>query len=226
MKWFKHYATAQQSELLAEILEEMGNEGYGIYWRILELLCSNYDGESVIFSFRTSTLKRQLGIKGNNKLKVICGLLDNNLVISAKLSEKSVIFEAPILSKLQDRDFKKSRKNRARIDKNRIDKNRIDILSDEPPISHAEIITYLNNATGKKFSSIAKATQRVIKARFRDGYSLEDFKKVIDNKVQQWGDDSKMSEYLRPQTLFGTNFESYLNHTPQKKFDIDSLELE
>ena len=49
-----------------------------------------------------------------------------------------------------------------------------------------------------------------------EGFTVDDFKKVIDNKSAEWGKDSKMSKYLRPETLFGTKFESYLNQTAVK----------
>ena len=51
----------------------------------------------------------------------------------------------------------------------------------------------------------------MIKARSNEGFEVEDFKRVIDNKVASWGKDPKMSQYLRPNTLFGTKFEAYLN---------------
>ena len=50
-----------------------------------------------------------------------------------------------------------------------------------------------------------------INARLKEGHTLEDFKAVIDKKTKQWLNDEKMSSYLRPMTLFGTKFESYLN---------------
>jgi uncharacterized phage protein (TIGR02220 family) len=76
------------------------------------------------------------------------------------------------------------------------------------------IINYLNQKTGKKFKSNSEKTLRFISARLNDGYSLDDFKKVIDIKCSKWLNDSKMIEYLRPETLFGTKFESYLNESP------------
>ena len=79
------------------------------------------------------------------------------------------------------------------------------------PIPYEEIVQYLNQKTGKNFKSTSKATQRHIKARFTDGFVLDDFKQVIDNKCGDWLRDRKMKEYLRPETLFGTKFESYLN---------------
>lgn len=74
-----------------------------------------------------------------------------------------------------------------------------------------EIIEYLNNKTNSNFKYTSKATQNKIIARLNEGYSLDDFIAVIDKKCLDWLNDSKMSVYLRPETLFGTKFESYLN---------------
>ena len=81
-----------------------------------------------------------------------------------------------------------------------------------------EIITYLNEKTGKSFLPNTKDTVRHIKARINEGYSLADFYTVIDTMTTKWRGDPKMVDYLRPQTLFGTKFESYLNikHTEGK----------
>ena len=46
--------------------------------------------------------------------------------------------------------------------------------------------------------------------------NIDDFKTVIDKKADDWiGTD--MEKYLRPETLFGTKFESYLNQPEKKK---------
>lgn len=82
-------------------------------------------------------------------------------------------------------------------------------IEQSPP--YEEIISYLNQKLGAKYSHTSRDTKKHIKARFRDGFTLDDFKHVIDVKVAEWGNDSKMSSYLRPKTLFGTKFESYLN---------------
>ena len=90
--------------------------------------------------------------------------------------------------------------------------------SDEPnPVPYKEIIDYLNEKTGKRFKSGTDATKRVIRARFKEGNSLDDFKAVIDVKATEWIGDSKMEDYLRPSTLFGTKFEGYLNQSIKAK---------
>ncbi len=83
-----------------------------------------------------------------------------------------------------------------------------------------EVVSYLNEKTGKSYRPTNTATQKHIKARFSDGFSLEDFKRVIDTKVSHWKNDGKMSLYLRPETLFGTKFESYLQEKPKNEVDM------
>ena len=77
-----------------------------------------------------------------------------------------------------------------------------------------EIVNYLNDVAGKNFKHTTRKTQTLIKARLREGFTVDDFKRVIDNKTKEWKHDPKMSKYLRPETLFGTKFESYLNEVP------------
>ena len=82
-------------------------------------------------------------------------------------------------------------------------------------LSTKEVIEYLNAKAGTAYKPASKDTQKHIKARIAEGFSLSDFQTVIDKKVSEWkGTD--MEQYLRPSTLFGTKFESYLN-APGKK---------
>lgn len=79
-----------------------------------------------------------------------------------------------------------------------------------------EIVDYLNQAANTSFKASSKNTQSLINARTREGFTVDNFKAVIDGRVKAWATDPKMSEYLRPQTLFGTKFESYLNASKAK----------
>lgn len=81
-----------------------------------------------------------------------------------------------------------------------------------------EIVSYLNQKTGKTFKPETANTKKHIFGRLKEGYSLEDFKRVIDVKCDQWLKDEKMKAYLRPDTLFTpAHFEAYLNEAPKKK---------
>ena len=81
---------------------------------------------------------------------------------------------------------------------------------------YSQVIDYLNEKTNKNFKSNIEKTQKLIKARITENFSIEDFKKVIDIKTQEWLKDSVMNKYLRPETLFGNKFESYLNESEGK----------
>lgn len=99
---------------------------------------------------------------------------------------------------------------------NNTDNNTDKILSSSHSTSAHEIVDYLNSKIGTHYRATTRKTQSLIKARMNEGFTVDDFKKVIDNKVAEWDKDSKMSKYLRPETLFGTKFESYLNQAAVK----------
>lgn len=80
-----------------------------------------------------------------------------------------------------------------------------------------EIITHLNAKCNKKYKTSSTKTRDLIKARLNLGFTVEDFKTVIDVKASHWLDDNEMNQYLRPSTLFGTKFEEYLNQNPKQK---------
>lgn len=82
---------------------------------------------------------------------------------------------------------------------------------------YVEIIDYLNEKTGSHFKPTSKSTQRLINGRLSENYSIDDFKHVIDVKTFEWKNDSKMSKYLTPDTLFNASkFEKYANQKMPK----------
>lgn len=120
-----------------------------------------------------------------------------------------------------------------------------DIVEKEPtalPIVK-EIVDYLNLKAGTKYKANSDKTRKSIEARMNEGYTVEDFKTVINKKTKEWL-KTDMSKYLRPETLFGSKFESYLNQLDappqvkpsanknkfnnfnQRTYDYDSLEAQ
>ena len=87
-------------------------------------------------------------------------------------------------------------------------------------IPFKEIIGHLNEVANKDFRWTSKTHQKHISGRWNQGYTLEDFKCVIEHKTRQWidkkaSDGRDMAIYLRPKTLFSEeNFENYLNEIP------------
>lgn len=113
-----------------------------------------------------------------------------------------------------------------RLGKDRLGKDSINNMSDKSDdvIPYSEIIEYLNEKTGRSFRNI-DANKKLIKARWNDGYKLDDFKTVIDNMVANWSgkefNGTPAETYLQPKTLFSNKFDSYLNQIPKTYVNND-----
>ena len=79
-----------------------------------------------------------------------------------------------------------------------------------------EVISYLNLKAKKNFKVDTASHQKFIKARLKEGYVLEDFKKVVDVMVAKWK-GTEYEQYLQPQTLFGNKMDNYLNQPMPRK---------
>lgn len=86
------------------------------------------------------------------------------------------------------------------------------IEEEEEPekIPYKDIIEYLNRRLGTRFKYQADYVKRCIRARWNEGFTLEDFFTVTEGCIQLWGKDNRMNKYLRPQTIYGTKMDSYL----------------
>lgn len=109
----------------------------------------------------------------------------------------------------------KVRLGKERIGKDRVGKDSIDTLChvshDDVDKSHYEIIEYLNLKTGSKFKPTTKPYVQAIRSRLKEGYTVDDFKTVIDKKCREWK-GTKLEKYLTPKTLFApSHFDTYLN---------------
>lgn len=81
---------------------------------------------------------------------------------------------------------------------------------EEDTIPYISIVEYLNEKAGTRYKASGAKTRTAIHARFSEGYTEEDFRCVIDKKCAEWI-GTEWEKFLRPETLFGTKFESYLN---------------
>lgn len=83
--------------------------------------------------------------------------------------------------------------------------------SDSVEDTVTEVIEHLNEVCGTNYKTNGKQNRMGIHARLEDGFTKDDCFLVIDKMNEKWANDPKMRDYLRPQTLFSTKFESYLN---------------
>ena len=87
---------------------------------------------------------------------------------------------------------------------------------------YKEVIDYLNERTGKNYKPV-ETNNKLIRARYKEGYTLEDFKAVIDYKTSKWK-GTEWEKYLRPSTLFGNKFETYVNEIPNRSIECTKAE--
>lgn len=162
----------------------------------------------------------------NNIIKNINVLVDKELIVRRieknksyyKITEKWKEFEG-----VEKNQYKCVKKSTPGVEKNQHYNNtiynNINIIKD--------IIEILNKTTGKNYKHNNEKTKKLITARLNDWFNIDDFKKVIDIKSNQWLKDDKMKIYLRPETLFWTKFEWYLNEYPNNiikdNFNINDL---
>lgn len=96
-----------------------------------------------------------------------------------------------------------------------------DIYIDDFLTKVTDIVDYLNSKADTKFKPSSKKTKSLIHARFEDGFNVNDFYTVIDKKCEEWK-GTEFEKFLRPETLFGTKFEGYLNQKNNKNEDLFS----
>ncbi|MDV6379001.1 conserved phage C-terminal domain-containing protein [Sporosarcina sp. GW1-11] len=102
------------------------------------------------------------------------------------------------MGKAITKELKTTTKNKDSVEKN------LDVI--------ASVIDYLNLKVNKQFKCQSKAARSLLNARIEEGYTLDDFKAVIDSKTAQWLHDPRFRKYLQPSTLFhATKFENYMN---------------
>lgn len=128
------------------------------------------------------------------------------LTMKQQLFNNNVTNKSEQLQEIEDDKQQQSNNNVTTLSKKKEKDNNI---------LYKTIIEHLNNVACAKYKHTIKKTQSHINARVSEGFTVEDFEKVIDYKAKEWI-GTKYEKFLRPETLFGTKFESYLNEANKK----------
>ena len=89
--------------------------------------------------------------------------------------------------------------------------------------NYEEPVRYLNELTGRNFDWTKECHQKHLRARYKEGHTLEDIKRVIEWKCEEWL-FTTMEKYLRPETLFNASkFESYINEVDLADMKNDKI---
>ena len=206
---------------------------YALLYNRLDLSLESkwHDRNGKVFMyFTTAEFCEELGCseKTVTKIKkelVISGLLreerqgltkPNRLYI---LGPKIVKQEPPETEKIPSRTVENTALDTQEVQTIKTDIRKTDIDNNNKLSIYKEIISYLNLKAKKNFKVNTASHQKFIKARLKEGYVLEDFKKVVDVMVAKWkGTDYE--QYLQPQTLFGNKMDNYLNQPMPKRSTI------
>jgi hypothetical protein len=113
MRFFRHFSDASSSLTIQKIIDEMGVEGYGQYFLLLELLNSKFDGSSTKIALHSDEISAKVRIKFTKKLETFVQKLADFCVLSFELSGKVYQIDCPVLAELMDKDSKYNRKKLA-----------------------------------------------------------------------------------------------------------------
>nr|DAM77095.1 MAG TPA: replication initiator protein [Caudoviricetes sp.] len=178
------------------------------YYTNEQLMVDLNSSEKTIIKFKKEL--KDVGLlkevrQGNN--------LPNRIYISAV--DGTVNSTVSELENLQSGTGKTTVSELENLQTNKTDNNEIDNNNNKLSICK-EVISYLNLKAKKNFKVDTGSHQKFIKARLKEGYVLEDFKKVVDVMVAKWK-DTEYEQYLQPQTLFGNKMDNYLNQPMPRK---------
>lgn len=236
--WFSHDADASSDEKVVYLESVFGHTGYAVYFKFLECMTRS-DG----FKLQWNDIKKAIyaskfGISVTEMDRFITECCRQE--VKAFEIESGYIFSPGLIKRLEPL-LSKREYNRQKYQEQ---KQAVEEKQDNGSISVTEmtqskvkerkeynntqkrVVDYLNKKTNSQFKPTTKTTKQHIDARLKEGFEPEDFKTVIDFKCSEWIGDPKMQQYLRPTTLFSSNFESYLeaakrskkptNNTPRK----------
>lgn len=245
--YFSHDSNARTDTKIVDMMYDYGMAGYGMFWFIVEVMRESdcYRLENNRSTWRA--LGMQMHLKADELQKFIDDCIEqyrlfesdgvyfwsNSLVKRMEKLEETRAKRKAAAEKRWSNNANANKKNanalqednnsnanalqeKCNFMQSKVKESKVKESKENNNIV-TEIISYLNEKTGKNFKSGVAKNRDLIKARLKEGYSLEDFKKVIDIKVAEWLNDEAMSKFLRPETLFSNKFEGYLNQKPKQE---------
>lgn len=214
MRYFKHKVDAHNDIKIRRLISQHGAIGYSVFWVTLELIGSEGDCEGKLWfkKFTSNDVGSLLMLPADTIETVWASAHDLTLL---NLSKEFV--QCPALVNGYSDEWSNRKRTQlmteaveAELGKTVVEvvRKKIDRYADQIK----DVLSYMNGRTGKQYRWQGKHNQLIIVARLKDGYSVDDLKKVVDNMCERWLGDEHMEQYLRPSTLFlRSKIEGYLN---------------
>ena len=201
---------------------------YALLYNRLDLSLESkwHDRNGQVFMyFTTAEFCEELGCSEKTVTKIKKELVTSGLLREERqgltkpnrlyiLGPKIIKREAPEPKKIPSRTVENTALDTQEVQTIKTDIRKTDI--DNKLLICKEVISYLNLKAKKNFKVDTASHQKFIKARLKEGYVLEDFKKVVDIMVVKWK-GTEYEQYLQPQTLFGNKMDNYLNQPMPRK---------
>ena len=168
--------------------------------------------------------------KRNDKGQVIASdwIITDEPMFNNPMSEKPM-FEKPMFEKPTQVNRTLQNKDLTKIDNTKERNTKYSLAEPDNSSKKVDnskqvktIVQFLNEKTGSHYRASSAKTKKLIHARLNEGFTVDDFEKVIVKKCKDWKTDTKMAKYLRPETLFGTKFEGYLNEIDRSNYSINN----
>lgn len=202
---------------------------YALLYNRLDLSLESkwHDRNGQVFMyFTTAEFCEELGCSEKTVTKIKKELVTSGLLREERqgltkpnrlyiLGPKIVMREPPEPEKIPSRTVENTALDTQEVQTIKTDIIKTDIDNNKLSI-YKEVISYLNLKAKKNFKVDTASHQKFIKARLKEGYVLEDFKKVVDIMVAKWK-GTEYEQYLQPQTLFGNKMDNYLNQPMPRK---------
>lgn len=229
MRWIKHDSDANQDAKLQNVLLDYGLEGYGLYWYCIELIAGKVDKDNITFELEHDAriIARNVGstaqkVEEMMRYFVDLGLFEDSqgTITCLKLArrlDKSMTSNPEmrqLIENIKSHDSIMTQSEKPMQDKIRLDKTRVD--NKEIPLSSCNddvksVVDQMNSILNSKYKPSTKSHAQNISARLDEGHSIDDLILVVKDRLSVWGDDPKMAQYLRPQTIFQAGkFNGYL----------------
>lgn len=238
MKWFKHKTNMRHDIKLKRVIAKYGLEGYGLYNLIIESIVESLETESplpilqdnvediaMFYNANSSHVGEMVNYMANQGLfdftenhEIVCVKVYKHIQASQTRSEQiRELIASYDIKQLPSKTVSDKSEEQTTLQQTRKEQTTIDYISTD------SIIDYFNSKTGKhlRYKDISRKS---IKARLNEGFTVDDCKKVIDVKYDEW-DNTDYSKYIRISTLFGNKFEVYLNQEVEKRLSPEGEKL-
>lgn len=214
MKWIKHYADCTHSDFLSGLINDLGYEGYGRYWALLELFATKIEEEHVLtkhvkFNVPSEVIRRLVRIRSWTELDSFADRIATERGLKMKRIGNVFEIEAPILLDLLHSDFKKSRRDPERIPPKNKNKE-LELRNKNNTIAHFDFELIYEQYPRKEGKSKG---MKICKAQIKSEREFSDLKLAIENYSKHV--EGRDKKYIKQFSSFMSEWRDWVDFKPE-----------